>query len=126
MARRNGFTLIELLIVVVIIGILAAIAIPKFQNSKGKAYSVTLKSDLRNLATAEEAYMFQYGTYTADLAALNVGASAGVNLEIVNATASGWSARATHPVAYPLTCAVFQGTVAVLPPAQVEGTIRCE
>src|SRR5439155_17468043 len=54
--NRKGFTLIELLIVVVIIGILAAIAIPKFANTKGKAYLASMKSDLRNLVTAEEAY----------------------------------------------------------------------
>src|SRR5205807_7541007 len=54
--NRKGFTLIELLIVVVIIGILAAIAIPKFANTKGKAYLASMKSDLRNLVTAEEAF----------------------------------------------------------------------
>src|SRR4026207_1026587 len=53
---RKGFTLIELLIVVVIIGILAAIAIPKFANTKDKAYVAAMKSDLRNLATYEEQY----------------------------------------------------------------------
>src|SRR5215207_365439 len=53
---KKGFTLIELLIVVVIIGILAAIAIPKFANTKEKAYYAAMKSDLRNLVTAQEAY----------------------------------------------------------------------
>ena len=53
---RKGFTLIELLIVVVIIGILAAIAIPKFANTKQKAYKTAMISDLRNLVTAEEAF----------------------------------------------------------------------
>ncbi len=53
---RKGFTLIELLIVVVIIGILAAIAIPKFANTKEKAYVASMKADLRNLATYQESY----------------------------------------------------------------------
>ncbi len=56
MQRNKGFTLIELLIVVVIIGILAAIAIPKFASTKDKAYVAAMKSDLRNLATYEEQY----------------------------------------------------------------------
>ena len=56
MKNRKGFTLIELLIVVVIIGILAAIAIPKFASTKEKAYLASMKSDLRNGATAEEGY----------------------------------------------------------------------
>jgi len=49
--NRKGFTLIELLIVVVIIGILAAIANSKFPNTKEKAYLASMKSDLRNLVT---------------------------------------------------------------------------
>ena len=60
---RRGFTLIELLIVVVIIGILAAIAIPKFANTKTKAYQTAMKSDLRNLVTAEEAFFSDSGHY---------------------------------------------------------------
>ena len=52
---RAACTLIELLIVVVIAGILAAIAIPKFQSTKGKPNAAVLRSDLRNLSLAEEA-----------------------------------------------------------------------
>ena len=65
--NRKGFTLIELLIVVVIIGILAAIAIPKFANTKEKAYLASMKSDLRNLVTAEEAYFADSVKYTTSL-----------------------------------------------------------
>jgi prepilin-type N-terminal cleavage/methylation domain-containing protein len=55
MTGRKGFTLIERLIVVVIIGILAAIAIPKFANTKEKAVVASMKSDLRNLVSAQKA-----------------------------------------------------------------------
>src|SRR5438876_5801797 len=62
---RKGFTLIELLIVVVIIGILAAIAIPKFANTKAKAYVASMKSDLRHLGTADEPHFRESAKYSA-------------------------------------------------------------
>lgn len=123
---REGFTLIELLIVVVIIGILAAIAIPKFQNTKGKANLAAIKTDLRNLSTAEEAYFFEHAVYTTDTSLLAYRTSPGVVLVIVNATTSGWSAKATHPASFPLTCALFAGSVATLAPATAEGVIGCQ
>src|SRR5437773_7680131 len=89
---RTAFTLIELLIVVVIIGILAAIAIPKFQNTKGKAYTASLKTDLRNLATAEEAYFYDNFIYSTDTAAMKASFSSGVLISFGTATAGGWSA----------------------------------
>jgi prepilin-type N-terminal cleavage/methylation domain-containing protein len=124
--KRAGFTLVELLIVFVIIGILAIIAIPKFQDTEGKARVAAIKSDLRNLYTAEEGYLFDNSTYTSSLSALNFTPSPGVVLTITNATPSGWSAMATHPQSYPLTCAIFQGTVAPQAPATVEGIINCQ
>ena len=60
---EKGFTLIELLVVIAIIGILAAIAIPQFAAYRKRGYEATLKSDLRNAATAQEAYFAQNQTY---------------------------------------------------------------
>lgn len=111
---------------VVIIGILAAIAIPKFQNTKGKANAAALKSDLRNLASAQEAYFYSNNEYATAVSLLAFNTSPGVVLTVIDATTSGWSARATHPASYPLTCALFQGNVAAATPATVEGLIGCQ
>jgi type IV pilus assembly protein PilA len=123
---RRGFTLIELLIVVVIIGILAAIAVPKFQNSKGKANAATLKSDLRNLATAQEAYFYENLTYTTNLSSLNVSLTSNVTVTWGTVNASGWAAKLTHPLAYPIECAMFMGGVPPLAPAITEGQLLCQ
>jgi type IV pilus assembly protein PilA len=125
--RTAGFTLIELLIVVVIIGILALIAIPKFSNTKGKANVTKLKADLRNLATAQEAYFYDNTTYTTNQTALNVSVSGGVSLTVVTADPMGWSATATHPQSWPLTGGIFLG--AAPPPlaaTTVAGVVRCQ
>jgi prepilin-type N-terminal cleavage/methylation domain-containing protein len=126
MSNRRGFTLIELLIVVVIVGILAAFAVPKFQSTKGKAYTSSLRADLRNLATAEEAYYYESGTYTTSLSSLNVSLSSGVTVTFGVANAAGWSAKVTHPLAYPIECAIFMGGVAALAPATTEGLLACQ
>ena len=67
MRDNKGFTLIELLIVVVIIGILAAIAIPKFSATREKAYFAAMKSDLKNLASQQEIYYSDWYTYSTRL-----------------------------------------------------------
>jgi len=122
---RNGFTLIELLIVVVIIGILASIAVPKFANTKEKAYVAAMRTDLRNLATAQESYFYSNSVYTTDPMALNFLPSPSVSITIPEATAQGWSAVATHPLVVGEKCALFMGNAAPVAPASVEGQITC-
>src|SRR6476660_1292014 len=114
---RKGFTLIELLIVVVIIGILAAIAIPKFANTKQKAVKASMISDLRNLATAQEAfyadsskYATTYGT-TIATGQVNFAPSQRNTLVINSASnASGWAATISNPGYSPGSCGMFVGS----------------
>jgi prepilin-type N-terminal cleavage/methylation domain-containing protein len=113
MRDNKGFTLIELLIVVVIIGILAAIAIPKFSATREKAYFAAMKSDLKNLASQQEIYYsdtYSYSTVQSDLAFTN---SDGVTVTVPVASGSGWNATAWHAA---LTtsegCAIYYGTAA--------------
>lgn len=121
--NRKGFTLIELLIVVVIIGILAAIAIPKFANTKEKAYIASMKSDLKNLVSAEEAYFADNTTYTNSTTALNFNTSAGVTVTIAGTNlGTGWRATATH-TATTKTCTIAVGSEAAGGP---EGTPTCQ
>ena len=129
MTRRqhSGFTLIELLMTVVIIGILAAIAVPKYQTTKGKANTSALKSDLRNLTVAQESFFYENQGYTNDTLVLNYRTSPNVALTIVSATNSGWSATATHAVASPMTCGVYYGSAAApLAATTQEGEIACQ
>jgi prepilin-type N-terminal cleavage/methylation domain-containing protein len=63
---EGGFTLIELLVVIAIIGILAAIAIPQFAAYRRRGYDSQVKSDLRNAATAQEAYFGDQNAYSSD------------------------------------------------------------
>ncbi len=135
MQNRKGFTLIELLIVVVIIGILAAIAIPKFASTKEKAYLASMKSDLRNGATAQEGYFADNQVYLSGTAKNLAGAatpltalgsfvpSAGVTITFAATAGTGWSATTTHS-ATTKNCAIYIN-VAPVAPATVDGEPRC-
>lgn len=123
---RKGFTLIELLIVVVIIGILASFAIPNFRNTKGKARAAGLKSDLRNLATAQEAYFYDNQIYTTNLTNLNLSLTVGTTITWGTVNGAGWAASVSHPQAFPITCAMFVGSSPAIAPAVTEGQLTCQ
>ena len=118
MRNKKGFTLIELLIVVVIIGILAAIAIPRFANTKDKAYVAAMKSDLRNLASYEEQYAADNnGSYFAGTASNSSplqGFTPSENVTIIVVAPAGlppnWSASASHTLS-PKTCSNATGVI---------------
>ena len=110
---------------VVIVGLLAAIAIPKFTNTKEKAYVAAMKTDLRNLATAEEAFFYDSAKYSLSFAQMNGYAPTnGVAITVNEATSKGWSATAIS-VNTPRRCYVFSGTAVPIGTALVEGSISC-
>jgi len=95
--KESGFTLIELMIVVAIIGILAAIAIPQFAAYRQKAYDAASKSDLTSLALEEENYYIDNSTYTTITASLTgFSASQNVTITVSNPDLNGFTAVATH------------------------------
>ena len=110
MRDNKGFTLIELLIVVVIIGILAAIAIPKFSATREKAYFAAMKSDLKNLASQQEIYYSDEYSYTSLQADLGFVASDGVTVVITTPTATGWAGTSVHAAMTAEGCSIYYGT----------------
>jgi len=130
---RKGFTLIELLIVVVIIGILAAIAIPKFANTKTKAYTAAMKSDLRNLVTAEEAFFADSSKYSSFTTTVTGAGgvlfknSTGVNSPTIVPGTGSWYATTSHTqIPGGFSCAIGVNTTNVLVPTAGDGEPACK
>jgi prepilin-type N-terminal cleavage/methylation domain-containing protein len=92
----RGFSMPELLITLSVLGILATIAIPRYQAVRERALVSTMASDLRNLASHQEVFYNERFTFSTTLAELDTSSSPGVTLTIDEATAKGWSATASH------------------------------
>lgn len=97
---ERGFTLIELMIVIAIIGILAAIAIPQFSAYRQRSYNAAANSDLKNATTAQEAYFVDNQTYATDVTSLlgtNYGLFTSQNVTLANAGGTdGYTMSAFH------------------------------
>ena len=99
--REGGFTLIELLIVIAIIGILAAIAIPQFNQYKARAYDTASKADLHNIYLACKAYWSDSGSdqscSTTEAGGANYGFAPSPSVTVsASGNETGWSATAKH------------------------------
>src|SRR3989440_1772047 len=103
-----------------------ALPISKFANTKEKAYLASMKSDLRNLVTAEEAYFADSVKYSATIGAGGVTftQSTGNTAPTINTTADGWTANITN-VNTTKTCSIYIGSTS-LAPAGKEGEPKCQ
>ena len=120
----RGFSLIELLVALLIIGILVGLAIPRYHEYKRRYYLTTMVTDLRNLATTEEAYWNITGTYSMDLRVIQYSSSPRVSISLVSADTLGWAATASY-AGDSATCAIYYGNAPVLAPATLKDVIGC-
>lgn len=114
--NRAGFTLIEMVVVVLVIGILAALVMPNFDSARKRAHFSTIGQDFRNLGASQELYFQTHMQYAQSLSDLDFEPTPGVLVEVTEATTSGWAAVGTHEsLGDGQGCSIYLGN-AVPPP----------
>lgn len=113
----SGFTLIELLIVIAIIMILAAVAIPQYSAYKSKSVDATMHSDLKNATLAMESYYASYHSYPASVATLTASG-------FMASPSVGMTISLLTPTSYTITAAASGGTQASYTLSSVTGQIN--
>ncbi|MGD8866225.1 MAG: prepilin-type N-terminal cleavage/methylation domain-containing protein [Gemmatimonadales bacterium] len=131
--RRRGFTYVELVTVLLLLGVLSAIATKALVRSKSRAFAAVVESDLRSLVVAQEDYFAESSTYfdgggatLVALPALDLSATPGVSFEL-RGDAAGWAGRAVHEklIDRDFACSFYTGQVEPYPPAVQEGVVTC-
>jgi prepilin-type N-terminal cleavage/methylation domain-containing protein len=111
--NRPGFTFIELLTVMIVIGLLAAVGVPRIRTMKERSYQATLRSDLGALRLAQEVYFAENHQYATVASALELRLSRNVSVDIESSDPyRGWKAAARHP-GLSTPCTTAQGPDAV-------------
>ena len=127
--REKGFTIIELLIVVVVIGVLASIAIPKFSSVRERSFIASVTLDLKNLAAQQEVFHHDNMTYASDYTAIpDMHVTSGVNLSVNQADPLGWAATGWHDALAGRQCGIYYGAASAsnAVPATSAGVVVCQ
>jgi len=111
---RQGFTFVEILTVMIVLGLMSALAVPRYRNFKERAYLSTMRSELGQLRIAEEAYWAENQLYHTDPSRLDFLPSSDITLIVASGNLNrGWKAEATHALLPGQTCATYVGSEAV-------------
>ena len=122
-SRRQGFTFIEILMVMLVIGVLSSIGVPRYRNMKERAFAASMKSDLGTLRTAQEGYYAENQVYALDPSKLDFRVTSSVTLTITATDPqTGYQATARHANT-PTSCTTAVGSMAT---TAESGNVVCD